>query len=79
MHPFDAEGKRCGHEDLPKTVVDMVDDPFRALAGESFGMLVTPWCMNLALLDLPDAPPRPASRRRERGRRYARKCAFPGA
>jgi len=34
MHPFDAEGKRRGHEDLPKTVVDMVDDPFRALAGE---------------------------------------------
>lgn len=33
---------------------------FRALGGELFGMLVTPWCMNLALLDLPDAPPRPA-------------------
>ncbi len=33
---------------------------FRALAGESFGVLLTPWCMNLALLDLPGAPPRPA-------------------
>ena len=33
---------------------------FRALAGEAFGVLVTPWCMNLVLLDLPGAPPRPA-------------------
>jgi [NiFe] hydrogenase assembly HybE family chaperone len=33
---------------------------FRALSGEAFGVLLTPWCMNLVLLDLPGAPPRPA-------------------
>lgn len=33
---------------------------FRAWGGEAFGVLVTPWCMNLVLLDLPGAPPRPA-------------------
>lgn len=34
MHPFDADGKRRGHEDLPKRVADLEDDPFRSLAGE---------------------------------------------
>ena len=33
---------------------------FRALSGEAFGVLLTPWCMNLVLLDLQGAPPRPA-------------------
>jgi hypothetical protein len=33
MHPFDAEGRRRSHEDLPKTVMDLVDDPYRSLAG----------------------------------------------
>ncbi len=34
MHPFDADGKRRDRRDLPKTVADLVDDPFRSLAGE---------------------------------------------
>lgn len=34
MHPFDAEGRRRSYKDLPKSVEDMVDDPFRSLAGE---------------------------------------------
>jgi hypothetical protein len=34
MHPFDAEGRRRDYSDIPKTVADMVDDPFRSLAGE---------------------------------------------
>lgn len=34
MHPFDASGKRCAYEDLPKTVDKLVDDPYRSLAGE---------------------------------------------
>jgi len=34
MHPFDAEGKRRNHEDLPDSVAELVDDPFRSLAGE---------------------------------------------
>jgi [NiFe] hydrogenase assembly HybE family chaperone len=33
---------------------------FCAWDGEAFGVLVTPWCMNLVLLDLPEAPPRAA-------------------
>jgi hypothetical protein len=34
LHPFDAAGKRCHYGDLPKSVIDLVDDPFRSLAGE---------------------------------------------
>ena len=34
LHPFDAHGKRRGYEDIPKSVAGMVDDPYRALAGE---------------------------------------------
>jgi hypothetical protein len=34
MHPFDAKGERRHYKDIPKSVSDMVDDPFRSLAGE---------------------------------------------
>jgi hypothetical protein len=34
MHPFDDLGHRRAYQDLPKTVSDLVDDPFRSLAGE---------------------------------------------
>ena len=34
MHPFDEEGRRRGYRDIPRTVTDLVDDPFRSLAGE---------------------------------------------
>jgi hypothetical protein len=34
MHPFDAKGRRRDYEDIPKRIIDMVDDPFRSLAGE---------------------------------------------
>ncbi len=34
MHPFDAEGKRRHYDDIPKSVTDLEDDPFRSLAGE---------------------------------------------
>jgi hypothetical protein len=34
MHPFDEKGRRRGYEDIPKRVTEMVDDPFRSLAGE---------------------------------------------
>jgi len=34
MHPFDADGQRRHYKDIPKSVTDMVDDPFRSLAGE---------------------------------------------
>ena len=34
MHPFDGEGRRRSYKDIPKSVEDMVDDPFRSLAGE---------------------------------------------
>lgn len=32
-HPFDAEGRRCSYDDMPATVDDLIDDPFRSLAG----------------------------------------------
>ena len=34
MHPFDDKGRRREYKDIPKSVIDMVDDPFRSLAGE---------------------------------------------
>jgi hypothetical protein len=34
LHPFDAQGRRRDYIDIPKSVSDLVDDPFRSLAGE---------------------------------------------
>lgn len=34
LHPFDAEGNRHFHGDLPRHVGAMADDPYRSLAGE---------------------------------------------
>jgi hypothetical protein len=34
MHPFDDEGRRRDYKDIPKSFTDLVDDPFRSLAGE---------------------------------------------
>ena len=34
MHPFDSRGERRQYKDIPKSVADLVDDPFRSLAGE---------------------------------------------
>jgi hypothetical protein len=34
VHPFDADGRRRPYSDIPRKVSDMVDDPFRSLAGE---------------------------------------------
>jgi hypothetical protein len=34
MHPFDDKGRRRGYDDLPGSIEDLVDDPFRSLAGE---------------------------------------------
>jgi hypothetical protein len=34
MHPFDDEGQRRAYRDIPRTLEQMVDDPFRSLAGE---------------------------------------------
>ena len=33
-HPFDAKGRRRPYDDLPHSVDDMKDDPYRSLAGE---------------------------------------------
>jgi hypothetical protein len=34
MHAFDDKGRRRGYQDMPKSVRELVDDPFRSLAGE---------------------------------------------
>ena len=34
MHPYDDAGQRRTYEDIPKSLTDLVDDPFRSLAGE---------------------------------------------
>ena len=33
MHPFDDKGRRRGYEDIPQSIAELVDDPFRSLAG----------------------------------------------
>jgi hypothetical protein len=34
LHPYDAKGKRREFADLPKRLSDLIDDPYRSLAGE---------------------------------------------
>jgi hypothetical protein len=34
VYPYNAKGERRHYQDIPKTVVDLKDDPFRSLAGE---------------------------------------------
>jgi hypothetical protein len=34
MHPFDATGERRHYRDIPNAIEDLVDDPYRSLAGE---------------------------------------------
>lgn len=34
LHPFDAHGKRRPRQEIPKTLADLADDPYRSLAGE---------------------------------------------
>jgi hypothetical protein len=33
-HAYDADGRRCALDDIPKNLTDLVDDPFRSLVGE---------------------------------------------
>jgi hypothetical protein len=33
-HPFDDQGRRRDYKDIPKSVSELIDDPFRSLAGE---------------------------------------------
>jgi hypothetical protein len=33
-HPYDAAGRRRGFDDIPGSVSELVDDPYRSLAGE---------------------------------------------
>jgi len=34
MHPFDQHGKRRSYLDIPQSINELVDDPYRSLAGE---------------------------------------------
>ena len=34
MHAFDDQGRRRPYKDVPKSVIGLIDDPFRSLAGE---------------------------------------------
>lgn len=33
MHPYDANGKRCNYDAIPRSIAKMTDDPYRSLAG----------------------------------------------
>jgi hypothetical protein len=48
VHPYDAKGRRREFEDIPRSIIDLSDDPFRSLAGElrragGFAKDVTPF------------------------------------
>jgi hypothetical protein len=34
LHPYDDRGRRRHYRDLPRRVTDLIDDPYRSLAGE---------------------------------------------
>jgi len=34
VHPYNAKGRRCGFDEIPRRIVDLEDDPYRSLAGE---------------------------------------------
>lgn len=34
VYPYNAKGERCHFRDIPKSIADLKDDPFRSLAGE---------------------------------------------
>jgi hypothetical protein len=34
VHPYDTEGRRRTYADIPRSVTELKDDPFRSLAGE---------------------------------------------
>ena len=42
MHPFDDEGRRRSYEQIPKSVEELIDDPFRSLVG-GFAKDTTPF------------------------------------
>jgi hypothetical protein len=33
VHPYDSDGRRCSYKQIPKRISEMVDDPYRSLAG----------------------------------------------
>ena len=48
VHPYDAAGRRCNFEKIPRRIAGLRDDPFRSLAGElrrigGFGKDTTPF------------------------------------
>ncbi len=47
-HPFDAEGTRRSYDDIPGSIAELADDPYRSLAGElrragGFAKEITPF------------------------------------
>lgn len=34
LHPFDAKGRRCSYREIPKRLTQLIDDPYRSVAGE---------------------------------------------
>lgn len=34
VHPYDASGRRCHFDEIPRAISNLKDDPFRSLAGE---------------------------------------------
>jgi hypothetical protein len=34
VHPYNAKGRRCPFDAIPRRIADLADDPYRSLAGE---------------------------------------------
>ena len=77
VYPYDSKGERRPFRDLPKSVVDLKDDPFRSLAGElrrmgGFAKDTTPFSeflwADFLRRKLRARPSRPISTRRSRRR-----------
>ena len=42
MHPFDESGRRRDYSAIPKTIGELIDDPYRSMAGELRGWAALP-------------------------------------
>jgi hypothetical protein len=80
VYPFDPQGRRRDFADIPKTVMQLKDDPFRSLAGElrragGFAKDTTPFSEFL-WADFSAARSKESQSKRISPPRWSRRCAW---